>query len=248
MKKLLFVLCLLGLNIAPAEARKILHCIETGTIMIPSCNGGDFMAGIRSIKVTMHREVRRASRPHHGARDRAVRSVQVPEHGIWRAYDANPELNIIKVAVNPQIVAHPAGCPARAFCGCGAAVRVFGAPIRALWLASNWFKFPRTEPAPGMVAVRNHHVFVLESPIGGRIWMAYDANSGRHATRIHPRSIAGYAIVNPRGYNPLYPNRLRRHTVTTVTSNHRHSPVRTAAIAEATVITIRVFPMVAEVI
>lgn len=99
----------------------------------------------------------------------------------------------------PVIVAHPAGCPSRAFCGCGAAVRVFGAPIRALWLARNWFKFPRTAPAPGMVAVRRHHVFVLEQHIGGSVWLAYDANSGRRKTRIHPRSIAGYVIVNPRG-------------------------------------------------
>jgi hypothetical protein len=97
-----------------------------------------------------------------------------------------------------QIVAHPAGCPARAFCGCGAAVRVFGQPVRSLWLAANWYRFPRTSPAPGTVAVRRHHVFVLEQHLGGSIWLAYDANSGRHATRIHARSISGYVIVQPR--------------------------------------------------
>jgi hypothetical protein len=99
----------------------------------------------------------------------------------------------------PAIVAHPAGCPSRAFCGCGAAVRVFGRPVRELWLAANWFKFPRASPAAGMVAVRRHHVFVLEQALGGDSWLAYDANSGRHATRIHARSIAGYTIVNPHG-------------------------------------------------
>ena len=98
-----------------------------------------------------------------------------------------------------SIVSHPAGCPARAFCGCGAAVRVFGSPIRSLWLAANWFRFPRTVPAPGMVAVRRHHVFVLEAEIGNGLWQVYDANSGGHATRIHARSIAGYTIVNPHG-------------------------------------------------
>lgn len=96
------------------------------------------------------------------------------------------------------IVAHPAGCPSRAFCGCGAAVRVFGAPIRSLWLAAN-FKFPRAAPSAGMVAVRRHHVFVLEAYLGGDTWQVYDANSGRHQTRIHARSIAGYVTVNPRG-------------------------------------------------
>ena len=87
-------------------------------------------------------------------------------------------------------LAHPAGCPSRAFCGCGAAVRVFGAPIRSLWLAANWFKFPRAAPSAGMVAVRRHHVFVLEAYLGGDTWQVYDANSGRHQTRIHARSIA----------------------------------------------------------
>lgn len=99
--------------------------------------------------------------------------------------------------VGATVVAHPSGCPARAFCGCGAAVRVFGSPIRSLWLAANWFKFPRSAPAAGMVAVRRHHVFVLEQHLGGNTWLAYDANSGGRRTRIHPRSIAGYVIVNP---------------------------------------------------
>ena len=96
------------------------------------------------------------------------------------------------------VVAHPAGCPRRAFCGCGAAVHVFGRPVRSLWLAANWFRFPRAAPAPGMAAVRRHHVFVLEQQIEGDIWLAFDANSGRHMTRVHARSIAGYTIVNPK--------------------------------------------------
>jgi len=96
-----------------------------------------------------------------------------------------------------RIVAHPDGCPRRAFCGCGAAVRLFGKPIRSLWLAAAWFRFPRVSPAPGMVAVRRHHVFVLLEWIEGDVWLAYDANSGRHVTRIHARSIRGFTIVNP---------------------------------------------------
>lgn len=98
-----------------------------------------------------------------------------------------------------QIVEHPSGCPSRLFCGCGAAVRVFGAPVRDLWLASNWFRFPRAAPAPGMVAVSRHHVFVLEAELGSGLWQVFDANSGGGATRIHARSLAGYTIVNPHG-------------------------------------------------
>lgn len=95
-------------------------------------------------------------------------------------------------------VGHPAGCPARAFCGCGAAVHVFGTARRDLWLASNWLRFPRTSPAPGMAAARSGHVMILESHVSGSTWIVYDANSGGHLTRIHARSIAGYSIVNPR--------------------------------------------------
>lgn len=97
------------------------------------------------------------------------------------------------------VVSHPAGCPRRAFCGCGASVEIFGHPVRNLFLARNWFKFPRAMAAPGMVAVRRGHVFVLRSHIGGAIWLVYDANSGHRDTRVHNRSIAGLAIVNPRG-------------------------------------------------
>ena len=50
-----------------------------------------------------------------------------------------------------------------------------------------------------MVAVRSHHVFVLEADLGNGLWQVYDANSGGGATRIHARSLAGYAVVNPHG-------------------------------------------------
>jgi hypothetical protein len=49
----------------------------------------------------------------------------------------------------------------------------------------------------GMLAARHGHVFVLEQHVGGDVWMAYDANSGGHATRIHVRSLRGYTVVNP---------------------------------------------------
>jgi hypothetical protein len=100
-----------------------------------------------------------------------------------------------------RVVAHPSGCPARAFCGCGASVERFGRSIRSLWLAANWLKFPRASPAPGRAAVRRdgHHVVILRRHIRGSTWLVYDANSGRHRTRIHPRSLTGWAIVDPRG-------------------------------------------------
>jgi hypothetical protein len=97
-----------------------------------------------------------------------------------------------------QIVAHPAGCPRVAFCGCGAALRLFGEARRSLWLAANWLRFPRAEPGPDMAAVRTHHVMVILVYHGNGRATVYDANSGGHRTRIHERSLAGYRIVNPR--------------------------------------------------
>lgn len=101
--------------------------------------------------------------------------------------------------VSDRIVGgRPAGCPS-AFCGCAAALRLFGRIVPELNLAANWLRFPRTSPAPGMVAARRGHVFILEQHIGSDVWMAYDANSGGRATRIHARSLRGYTVVNPRG-------------------------------------------------
>ena len=123
------------------------------------------------------------------------------------AYDANA--NESRQAVpgragyyyEGRIVSHPAGCPGSAFCGCGASVRLFGHPVRDLYLASNWFRFPRAAPAPGMVAVRNHHVFVIEAVNGDGTVVAYDANSGGHQTRVHTVSLSGYSVRDPHGFH-----------------------------------------------
>ena len=97
-------------------------------------------------------------------------------------------------------ISHPAGCPRRAFCACGAAVEIFGRPVRSLWSAKAWFKFPSSTPAARMAAVRNHHVFILKSHVEGQNWLVIDFNSGGHKSRVHVRSIAGYRIVDPQGH------------------------------------------------
>jgi hypothetical protein len=90
----------------------------------------------------------------------------------------------------------PAGCP-HAFCGCEASLYKFGRIIPELNLAANWRRFPRTAPGPGMAAVRSGHVMILQRQVAGNVWYVHDGNSGGHATREHPRSIAGYSIVDP---------------------------------------------------
>ena len=92
----------------------------------------------------------------------------------------------------------PAGCP-NAFCGCEASLYKFGRIVPGLNLASNWRRFPRAAPAPGMAAVRSGHVMILESQVSGNVWTVHDGNSGGHVTREHPRSLAGYTIVDPSG-------------------------------------------------
>lgn len=133
-----------------------------------------------------------------------VRTVRKP-HAVATPPQPQKPPAIKTTALQPQIVAHPDGCPQRLFCGCGAAKRlkeVWGIIVekpRELWLAANWGRFPKARPAPGMIAYRRGHVFVIEADLGGGRVYAYDANSGGHKTRIHVRSLAGYRVVNPRG-------------------------------------------------
>ena len=94
------------------------------------------------------------------------------------------------------ISSRPSGCPNR-FCGCEASLYKFGRIIPELNLASNWRRFPRAAPAPGMAAVRAGHVMILQSQVSGNVWNVHDGNSGGHVTREHARSIAGYTIVDP---------------------------------------------------
>lgn len=121
--------------------------------------------------------------------------VSKPERAIRHAASRSWEM-MTQTAV---ILPHPPGCPARAFCGCGAAVEVFGRPIRGLWLAANWLRYPQAAPAPGMVAARRGHVFVIKQVLGDGRVLAYDANSGGRKTRLHARSLAGFVVVNPHG-------------------------------------------------
>lgn len=169
MRYMVYALLLLGM-VFPAQARQ-------RHVIVPVCDNKDVMRPC-------------AYQPNFLSGVRSIRiSMKRERHARVRTGHRTIETGIVE---------HPAGCPRSAFCGCGASVRIFGHSVRELWLAANWFRFPRTSPAPGMVAVRRHHVMVLEADLGGGMWQVYDANSGAHATRVHARSIAEYVIVNPR--------------------------------------------------
>lgn len=113
------------------------------------------------------------------------------------ATTAHPEPIRVTSDHAPAVIGgRPAGCPHR-FCGCALSLKLFGRIIPMLNLAANWMGFPHVTPAPGMVAARRGHVFQLLAHRGGSRWRVWDANSGHGRIRIHDRSIAGYAIVNP---------------------------------------------------
>jgi len=144
-------------------------CVPTNDIMRPCAYQPNFLAGVKSIRVEMHRVKRSA--------------IQRPPEGR-------------ETASSEVIGSRPSGCP-HAYCGCGASLHLFGRIIPALNLAANWLKFPRAVPAPKMAAARVGHVMVLEQHISGNVWMVFDANSGHGLTRLHARSIAGFHIVDP---------------------------------------------------
>lgn len=98
---------------------------------------------------------------------------------------------------------HPPGCPPTRFCACGACFDLTGNPKTCPWRARDWLKYPRATPARNTVAVNLRHVFVLKQHVRGNVWLVADYNSGGRKSRLHQRSIAGYAIVDPFAHSRL---------------------------------------------
>jgi hypothetical protein len=195
------IFCLVATLSLPAAARTQRHPVHPMVqglgiglaYMLSHKDHRSYYAGPAAMPVYGYQEAqprRSASRP---PRVREFASVQEPVRQVARFVGR-------VVGDIGQIVSHPAGCPHTEFCGCGASLRIFGKPVRELFLAANWLKFPRASPAPGMAAVYgHHHVAVIESVNLDGTAILYDANSGHHLTRIHRASLAGAIVVNPRG-------------------------------------------------
>lgn len=142
-----------------------------------------------------------AAKPRHDRQTRETRAViTCDRQGCSDWGKAAPAAARHVIDANGNVVGgRPPGCP-HAFCGCEASRYVFGEIRPELNLAANWIvKFPRTAPAPGMVAARAHHVMVLMSHVSGSKWLVHDGNSGGGLTRNHVVSIKGYVIVDPHG-------------------------------------------------
>lgn len=145
---------------------------------------------------------------------KSIRRARVARH--HRKVHRRPSNGDYGVEASSKLIPHPAGCPRIAFCACGASVRIFGRPIRELYRAAAWFRFPRSVAAPGMAAVRSHHVYIIEQVLSGDMVLATDYNSGGHLSRRHVVSLRGYRVVDPHG-SEVYS--ARRHRVT-VESHH----------------------------
>lgn len=185
MKYLVLVASIFLCTLGQAEARKRTSVVDPNCNITMPCEG--VTNSVRGERIAKHMGFGTAQKVY-------KRESKVNYREIIRETTRPIRAVVTTVA---QMLPHPSGCPSRQFCGCGAAVEVFGTPRRDLWLAANWLKFPRTSPAPGMVAARRGHVFVLRQQMGNGSWLVADHNSGGHASRLHVRSIAGYTIVNP---------------------------------------------------
>jgi hypothetical protein len=132
---------------------------------------------------------------------------QQPMHRAYRAYgrvmhQVRPARQIMRHAsyasMDSQVVSHPEGCPRSQFCGCGVSVRVFGHPVRELFLVHNWYRYPRAAAAAGNVAILgSQHVAYIIQAYGDGTATLYDPNSGGGLTRIRRVSLRGWAVVDP---------------------------------------------------
>lgn len=85
----------------------------------------------------------------------------------------------VGTAVAGVVGGRPAGCPARAWCGCWLS-RHLGLNDRRLWLARNWAGVGSNAggPRPGAIVVWRHHVGRITAVDNGRI-QVLSGNDGR---------------------------------------------------------------------
>jgi hypothetical protein len=172
---------------APAEARRSANFVDAAAIpAYPTSNWVRTTSGrprVRHHRVASHRRHHEARQASHAPRRSPVRYSR----SFHRHYGGEGVIG-----------GRPSGCP-HAYCGCEASRYLFGRIIAELNRAAAWFQFPRAAPAPGMAAVRRHHVFIILSVNGDGTVMAHDGNSGHGLTREHNVSLRGYTVVNPHG-------------------------------------------------
>lgn len=155
----------------------------------------------RTVYVARYVDVRRPQRPQQESQHARL-APAIAREPVAQITRGGVDVARATIRTAVQFLPHPAGCPRTLFCGCGAALEIFGSTRPAgmgnLWHVSGWLRMPRAAPAPGMAAVNSRHVFVIKQVLGNGKVLAYDANSGGGRTRLHVRSLTGFTVVNPR--------------------------------------------------
>lgn len=160
-------------------------CIETGTVMAPSCmgQGNNFLAGVKSIRVTMKREkpskeiTLRTSERRHLARKVAAKEI-TPEPQSFGV--PSPDLG--------YSIARPARyITGRLICAInvGAALAERGIKGTGSALAHSYDRWGVrvAQPVPGAVAVTDRrgggHVAIISRVQGARVWAWNPSTGGR---------------------------------------------------------------------
>lgn len=166
---------------------RVLHCIETGSVMAPKCMGQDFLAGVKSIRVKMHRDRRVARR--------------APRLGREAALQARPSISGIVAPLAAKVAEIQSDCGSRVISGLrhtfvagthrislhasGKAVDLAGAPGCIYAHLTGW---------PGGYSTdyrRVRHVHLSYDPDGHREWgVRFVHGRHRYAHRRHHRYAA----------------------------------------------------------
>ncbi|SFM00984.1 hypothetical protein SAMN03159423_4896 [Bradyrhizobium sp. NFR13] len=167
----------------PAEAKQLRRsaCTETGTVMAPSCMGqsANFLAGVRSIRVIMKREMRRkeitqkANR--HGQKSTVSDPKEISSFGI-----PSPDIDY-RIARPARYIAGRLICAINV----GAALAERGIKGTGSALARSYDRWGVrvAQPVPGAVAVTDRrgggHVAIVSRVEGSRVFVWNPSTRGR---------------------------------------------------------------------
>lgn len=159
--------------------------VTRGVNCPPPCIRGRTAKGHKKRGTASHRQKWQRGVPLPTRRPPIAEPGSVDSQTMWGGFSGEVTRGVARI-----LGGRPAGCPARAWCGCWLA-QYLGISNRSLWLARNWAAVGSDAggPAPGVIVVWRHHVGIITGRAGAK-WIVKSGNDGR-AVRERPRSIAG---------------------------------------------------------
>lgn len=162
-------------------------CVETGTVMVPVCVNSNFLAGVRSIKVSMHREGinhKAYSRRHKSAVSASERITPFFGNGLVERARAYMGQTAAQIGLRRTL-------------WCSAFVRYITGATGVDDRAISWNSKPHVSAAVGTVAVMRHHVGVVSGFDARGNPILVSGNHGRHVREaVYPRGRI-LAFVSP---------------------------------------------------